>query len=158
MKKNFENYFLIGFIALAVIGLLIAFTGFTFDTTKNTEIKVDTKKSTAVSEESGFKLISTGSTGSGEVEIDLKPHAIKDGLLEVDIGVNTHSVSLEGFDLKEITVLEFNGKSIKPSSAPALAGHHNSGTLTFDVGEDIESFIIKITGIPKVEVRIFEWE
>lgn len=156
MKKNFENYFLYGFLILAAGALLFAFTGFTFSTNESTGEIINTAKTT-VTEESGFKLISSGSTGSGEVSIDLKPHKVSDGQLEVDISVNTHSVSLEKFNLKEITTLEFNGKSIRPVSAPSLTGHHNSGTLIFDIDEDIDSFTIKIVGIPKVEERIFEW-
>ncbi|MBC8500770.1 MAG: hypothetical protein ISS25_00125 [Nanoarchaeota archaeon] len=156
MKKNFENYFLYGFLILAVGAMVLAFTGFTFDTTNNIG-KTDTKKNTEAIEESGFKLISSGSTDPGEVSVDLKPHEAKDGKLEVDISVNTHSVDLDQFDLKEITTLEFDGKSINPTSAMVLSGHHNSGTLVFDVGKDIDSFTIKIIGIPKVEERVFEW-
>lgn len=99
----------------------------------------------------------TGSTGSGDVLIELTPHEVVDGLLEVDIAVNTHSVTLEGFDLMQITTLEFNGKTLKPIDAPTLRGHHNSGTLSFEVGEDIDRFTIKIEGIPNVEERTFEW-
>ncbi|MBC8495309.1 hypothetical protein H8D36_04100 [archaeon] len=155
MNKNVEKYFLYGFLVLAAFGLILAFTGFTFDSV-SAEKTVDNKQNIETSEES-FKLISSGSTDSGDVSVDLKPHKVVNGKLEVDISVNTHSVSLEGFDLKELTTLEFNGKFIKPTLAPSLTGHHNSGTLTFDVNENIDSFTIKIIGIPKVEERIFEW-
>lgn len=157
MKKNYENYFLIGFIVLVGMGLVLAFTGFTFGNTETIDKTTITKQSTNTNVESGFKLITSGSTASGEVSIELKPHEVSNGQLEVDISVNTHSVSLEKFNLKEITTLEFNGKSISPVSAPSLTGHHNSGTLIFDVDEDMNSFTIKIVGIPKVEERIFEW-
>lgn len=157
MKENNEKYFLYGLLVLVIIILMFVFSGFTLDTNKSTGKTINLQNSIETSDESSFKLISSGSTGPGEVAIDLKPHKVSNGQLQVDIGVNTHSVSLEEFDLKEITTFEFNGKSIKPISAPSLTGHHNSGTLVFDVGENIESFTIKIIGIPKVEERVFTW-
>ena len=157
MKKNNEKYFLYGLFGLIIILLVFVFSGFTFDTNKNTGNAINTQKNIGSDDGSGFKLIVSGSTSSGEVAVDLKPHKVSNGQLQVDIGVNTHSVSLEGFDLKEITTLEFSGKTIKPTSVPRLSGHHNSGTLVFDVGENIESFTIKIIGIPKVEERVFTW-
>ncbi|MAG38880.1 hypothetical protein CMO90_02220 [Candidatus Woesearchaeota archaeon] len=157
MKKHFEKYFLFGFLILAIVASLLVFFGFTFSTNENTGKIINTAK-TIVKEEQGFKLISSGSTGQGEVSVDLKPHNVKDGTLKVDISVNTHSVNLEQFNLNEITILEFDDKVIKPISAPSLSGHHNSGTLVFNIGKNIEKFTIKITGIPKVEERIFNWQ
>ena len=100
---------------------------------------------------------STGSTGMGDVLVELTPHGVTDGKLEIDIAVNTHSVTLSDFDLKEITTLEFGGKVIKPTEAPNLAGHHSSGTLVFDVEGNIDAYTITIVGIPKVEQRTFTW-
>lgn len=157
MKENNEKYFLYGLFGLIIILLVFVFSGFTFDTNKTTGKTINTQKNVESDDGSDFKLITSGSTNSGEVAVDLKPHKVSNGQLQVDIGVNTHSVSLEEFDLKEITTFEFNGKSIKPISAPSLTGHHNSGTLVFDVGENIESFTIKIIGIPKIEERVFTW-
>ncbi len=158
MKKNNEKYFLYGLFGLVIILLIFVFSGFTFDTNKTTGKTINSQNSIENDDGSNFKLITSGSTSSGEVAVDLKPHKVRNGQLQVDIGVNTHSVSLEGFDLKEITTLEFDGRSIKPISAPLLSGHHNSGTLIFDVGEEIESFTIKIIGIPKIEERVFTWK
>lgn len=104
-----------------------------------------------------FETIYSGSVDSGDVTVDLTPVGIIDGKLRIDIGVNTHSVSLEPFDLTKITTLEYNGKSLKPESAPALTGHHSSGTLVFDVNEPVSSFKISIKGIPKVDERVFGW-
>jgi hypothetical protein len=111
----------------------------------------------SLSDGSGFNTVSTGDTSPGSVSVDLTPHAVSNGQLKVDISVNTHSVSLDKIDLKKVTTLEYKGKSINPTSAPGLNGHHSSGELVFDVGEGIESFTIKINGIPKVENRIFTW-
>lgn len=100
----------------------------------------------------------TGSTETGDVLIELTPRAIDNGKLEVDIAANTHSVDLAQFDLKEITTLSFNGKELKPISAPSLTGHHSSGTLVFNVGANIESYTITITNIPLIEIRTFTFD
>ncbi len=104
-----------------------------------------------------FETIYSGSVDDGDAAVDLTPVGIIDGKLRVDIGVNTHSLSLEQYDLTEITMLEYNGKSLKPESAPALSGHHISGKLVFGVNEPVRSFKISIKGIPKVDDRVFEW-
>ncbi len=154
MKNKFENYITYGILFL-VIGLLV------FSVTGLPKIRnnVGTKGKIAANtiNELTFKTISTGDTNPGEVSIDLTPSDVNNGQLKVKISVNTHSVNLEPFDLKEITTLEYKGKSIKPISAPALAGHHTNGELVFEVDEKIDSFTIKIKGIPKVEERIFKW-
>ena len=104
-----------------------------------------------------FKTIGSGSTDSGAVLIELTPEEMHDGVLNVRIAANTHSVDLTKFDLKRMAALEFSGKTLKPTEAPVLQGHHVSGTLRFDTGENIKIFTIKIRGIPNVEERVFEW-
>ncbi|RME32150.1 hypothetical protein D6789_00475 [Candidatus Woesearchaeota archaeon] len=99
----------------------------------------------------------TGSTAMGDVLIELTPRGVVNGKLSVDISMNTHSVMLSQFDLKERTTLKFAGRSVKPLEAPSLRGHHVSGTLVFDVGQDLDSYSIIIEGVPKVEERIFTW-
>lgn len=104
-----------------------------------------------------FDAIYSGSVDEGDVMVELTPVGMIDGKLRVDVGVNTHSVNLEQFDLAKITTLEYNGKSVTPESAPALGGHHSSGTLVFETGEPLSRFRITVEGIPKVDERIFEW-
>ena len=150
MKKNYENYILYGVLVLVVIGLVYAFMGFSgANTIKTTSQKTDAP---------GFELKSSGTTSSGDVSIDLTPIEVGNDNLKVKISANTHSVDLSQFDLKEITTLEYNGKVIKPVSAPALSGHHNDGELVFNTKEKVDSFTIKIRGIPSVEERVFKWQ
>ncbi len=104
-----------------------------------------------------FRTVSTGSTENGDVLIDLTPKEVINNKLIVNIGVNTHSIDLDQFDLVKITTLEFEGKTFNPVIAPKLSGHHSSGNLEFDVQDRISKFTIKIKGVPKVEERIFEW-
>ncbi len=96
-------------------------------------------------------------TSQGEVVIDLTPREFKDGKLYFDIGVNTHTVELENYDLKKLTILSYGGLSYKPALAPILSGHHNSGTLVFEVEDKLEEFTITINSIPDVEERVFIW-
>ncbi len=104
-----------------------------------------------------FDAKSSGGTENGDVEIVLTPKGIDNGVLRVELSANTHSVELSQFDLKQLTILEYNGKRINPGSAPKLSSHHGSGVLTFDVGKDISRFKITITEIPLDKERVFEW-
>ena len=162
MKKNHENYIIIGLVIIALVVLIYSVVGFidTWVIYPNKNPSLSSAKNSQIigqSTSSGFKTISSGSTDPGEVSIELTPRKIKDGKLDVDIAINTHSVDLSNFDLKEITTLEYDGKIIKPISAPTLGGHHTTSYLVFQVDNDVDSFTIKIKGIPKVEERVFEW-
>jgi len=107
---------------------------------------------------SGFQMITSGSTDPGSVQIDLTPQGVENGQLKVDFAINTHSVDLAQYDLSKITTLEYGGKIVTPISAPELQGHHNSGTLIFNVDSNFNKFKIIIVGIPNVQERIFEWK
>ena len=104
-----------------------------------------------------FKTISSGTTQTGDVLVELSPHAFDNGKLNVDFSANTHSVDLGQFDLMQITTLEYDGNVLKPISAPSLSGHHNSGTLVFGTGKELKRFKIIINDIPDVKERVFEW-
>ena len=162
MKIKQADYIIM--IVFAFVVGLIAFTFFDSAEAQDSLIEgtlTDDAGSVAVVSASiapsGFSPVMTGTTGSGDVAIELRPHSVSDGLLSVDISVNTHSVSLENFDLKQITDLTFAGKTLKPIDTPILQGHHNNGVLVFDVGEEIFKFTITIRGIPKMQERVFKW-
>ena len=101
--------------------------------------------------------IFSGSLENGDAVVELTPKGFENGKFKVDVSLNTHSVDLSQFDLMKTTLLEYDGKKIKPESAPKLAGHHNYGTMIFNLDKSPESFKITITGIPNVEERVFEW-
>jgi hypothetical protein len=104
-----------------------------------------------------FESKATGSMGDGDAVLELTPKMINRNRLLVKFSVNTHSVSLSGYDLKEMATLEYNNKVLKPVKASRIGGHHSSGTVLFEVDEDISSFTIKIKGMPGIEERIYEW-
>jgi hypothetical protein len=89
--------------------------------------------------------------------VELTPATVDKERLILKFNINTHSVGLSGYDLKQITTLEYKGKELKPVKASRVGGHHSSGTIEFETGEEIGSFIIRIKGIPRVEERVFEW-
>lgn len=143
-----------------IIFLLFFLTGNTKkDENKEQQTQEQTTEQNAEQTATGVETIATGSTESGDVLIEITP-AIENSKLIALVSFNTHSVDLSKFDLQEITTLEYGGKTIKPSAAPSLSGHHASGEIVFDIdGEDAisEEFQIRILGIPAEEERIYEW-
>lgn len=140
MKKEF---IIIGVVAFVILTLF-----FVFDPIKGSI------SGNAIQETSKYETKYSEST----VIVDLTPKEIRNGLFHIDIGVNTHTVDLEEYNLQELITLEYSGRTIKPKSSPSLKGHHNYGELVFDIGDDnIESFIIKVRDLPDIRERIFEW-
>lgn len=146
-------------IYLIVAGILIigAVGFFMVDLNKSDDNGNEKKINNAVATSLGLQEKIIGDTGSGDVAVGLTPLGFKDGNLVMEISANTHSVDLSEFDLKKLITLEYEGNVINPVSAPQLNGHHSYGELIFDVGNEITGYSIKITGIPKVEERVFEW-
>ena len=188
MKKDFEKYSIYIILMLALFGLVLSVSGFMgvkpswiteknvntsgkkiFTGNDNTKTYINNRDNinknsigkSKISEGKPYQPISTGSTGPGDVSVELTPFSSENGLLKVNIAVNTHSVDLSQFDLKEITLLEYKDKFYKPVEAPALRGHHSNGILTFNISPENnidESFTIKISGIPNVKERVFSWK
>ena len=63
--------------------------------------------------QAAFPTVTTGTTETGDVAIELVPKGIQNGKLIVDLSVNTHSVDLTQFDLAAITTLTYDGKTAK---------------------------------------------
>src|SRR3989338_3821498 len=116
------------------------------------------KEAAEIAQKAELKTVSTGSTQTEDVLIELTPIGMSDGKLQFEMAANTHSVDLSQYNLMELTTLEYNGKAIKPVSAPQLSGHHTSGNVIFNAGSDLKNFKVVIKGIPNVEERAFEWK
>lgn len=108
--------------------------------------------------------ITIGTTDDGDVAISLTPQAPENGVLNVVIAANTHSVDLSQFNLMNNIILEYKDKrkqketQTKPVSAPQLSGHHANGVITFALGQnELESFAIAVLGIPKEQQRVYQW-
>ena len=158
MKNDYftlkTDYIIYGILLIVVAGL-----GYTIWDFSSSYRDKSISGNDAIEINSGkYSTESSGDTENGNVQIDLTPKGVANGKFEVGIAANTHSVSLDGFDLKQITVLQYNGKDYRPSSAPSLSAHHGSGTLVFDLSSEPDNFKIIIIGIPSVQERIFEWK
>lgn len=84
------------------------------------------------------------------------------------VAMNTHTVDLGAFDLKQLAVLRLDGgREVQPTSWDGpKGGHHSSGTLTFPATASdgtpliapntrtIELIIRDVAGVPE---RIFRW-
>lgn len=109
-------------------------------------------------DQAGSKFLGVERSSPGDVTVNLKPIEFEDGLLAVRIGIDTHNVDdLYKYDLKQITRLVIGTKSISPTSAPRLGGHHNNGKLVFNIGQIPERFSILIEGLHSKETRRFDW-
>ena len=143
------NYKSILFFPLIVLVLIIAGCNAN-PNNANTE-------NNANAEPAAYQTKSSGSLQNGDVLIEMTPVGIKNGKFEIGITANTHSVDLSQFDLMQITTLIYENKNIRPLSAPALNGHHSSGTIIFDTKKEISNFKIIVNNIPNMEKRVFEW-
>ena len=144
---NKEPWYVAGGIAFVIIfGVFLIFSW-----------KSNSVDGSSIANTGSFQSKSSGSTNNNDVEIVLTPKQAANGILEVIINANTHSVDLSQFDLTQIATLEYNGNKIKPNSAPKLSGHHVSGSLIFNIDKQINNFAIKIQGIPSENERIFSW-
>lgn len=150
--ERYFTFFLVVFITLALLYLFVKKSGGGTDTAEAAASEYQTQTTAQV-----YEPKTTGSTDSGDALIELTPLAADKGRMVVQFSINTHSVRLSSFDLKEITRIVFHGKEIKPASADRIGGHHSAGSIVFDTGEDIRDFTIRITGIPRIKDRVYEW-
>ncbi len=104
------------------------------------------------------------STG-GSVTIDVEWMGEENGSLVFDVSMNTHSVDLDQYDLRELAVLRDNeGNEYNPTSwDSAPGGHHRKGTLTFPIPDSLSQGKTKYVGIvirdvAGIEERVLKWE
>ena len=148
--------FMAAFIVLAMAYLFLRDTGNNAGVT----LEASAEKNLDQAAEQSFGPKTTGSMGSGDAVIELTPGPVYNNLLAVNFSINSHSVNLSGFDLKEITVLEHEEHVFKPVKASRMEGHHSSGIIVFEVGDKIgnkDGFKIRLRGIPDVQERVYEW-
>ena len=145
MNKNYLVYIIILVVGVVVFGILFLLNSDFYTKTDTVEVT------------NSLKPISSCSTDEGDVSIVLTPLSVANGIIQVEVAANTHSVDLSQFDLKKVITLEYQGKTFKPTSAFSLSGHHSSGMITFDLSSEVDRFTIKINGIPSAEERVFEW-
>lgn len=163
MSKT-QTILLVSLLVVVVIGLSYSLLGFSknskYSKDSNPSIKESSAKTSPITSQSADskQKFDTKSRNS-KVSIELTPSKFENGELIVDFSINTHSVDLSQYDLKEIVVLDIDGETFKPVSAPKMSGHHNSGELVFNVPESLRSnaFKIIVSDLPNIDKRVLEW-
>ena len=151
----------VGYVLLAIaLGILAyAIWGFV-DINQSSDVPRAVQSSTNLQQQASplnSLRRSTGSTGSGDVQVELVPQQVKDGRITFTFAANTHSVSLGQFDLKQIVTLSIGSNVVRPLSTPLMSGHHVSGPLVFELPKEGDTVTLTISGIPEVPQREYTW-
>ncbi len=113
----------------------------------------------------------TRTSEGGSVTIDVTWEKSKESadVLTFAVGMNTHSVDLDRYDLGKLAILRTDqGQEVKPGrwDAPE-GGHHRSGVLTFPardgsgrpvLGPGVGSFELVIRDVAGIKERVLRWE
>lgn len=103
-----------------------------------------------------YEMRTTGSMDQGDVKVDVLP-SFNQGRLLFQTSFDTHDVDLGSYSLEDRVHLDADGEELRPEKVPSLRGHHPSGIIEFNVGEEPESFELIIEGIPAEEERNYRW-
>lgn len=124
---------------------------------------MSSSRSSALSQGPTNGLVQTSSGGG--VDIAVEWIGIKDGSLVFNVSMNTHSGSIDQYDLKVLAILrDSGGKEYRPVSADVPSGsHHRSGVLTFSVSDSsnpltAKYFQLALRDIAGVAERDFKWQ
>ena len=97
--------------------------------------------------------------------IDVKWRGLKDGSLVFGVTMDTHSGSVDQYDLKDLTILrDSRGKEYRPSRPDVPpGGHHRSGLLAFPISDisnlgTAKYFDLILRDIAGVAERDLRWE
>jgi len=105
----------------------------------------------------------SGTMEPGNIRLELSPEGFKNSAFKVRFFANAHDMVLEPYDLAQMTTLQYEGRLLKPSHTDRMKGHHDSGLMYFDIGkshdpDSLATFSITVKGLPRDEVRVFNWE
>ncbi len=109
------------------------------------------------------------SNGEGNVTIDVEWIEIENlaekGSLTFYVTMNTHSVNLDNYDLRELATLrDDSDNEYQPVSwESASGGHHRKGTLVFSLPDSLrqgsaEYVEVVIRSVAGIDERILKWE
>ena len=84
------------------------------------------------------------------------------------VAMDTHSVDLNDFDLRQLALLRANDEPVQPIAWDApKSGHHREGALTFPsvtvdgkpvLGPDVRSVELVIRDVAGIPERVFRWD
>ena len=105
------------------------------------------------------------SNTGGSVTIEVEWIGAEDDSLVFNVAMNTHSVDLDQYDLRELAVLRDDTgneyHTVSWDSAPG--GHHRNGTLTFPLPDSLSQgkakyLEIVIRDVAGIEEIVLKWE
>ena len=98
----------------------------------------------------------------GNVRLELSPEGFENDTFKVRFFANAHDLTLDTYDLAQMTTLKYENRLLKPLRSDRMKGHHDSGLMVFDLGilhnpDSLTTFSITVRGLPKEETRVFSW-
>jgi hypothetical protein len=104
----------------------------------------------------------TRTDSGGGVTVKVTPLDSKTrGDLRFQVVLDTHSVDLDGYDLKSLTILRDGAANIyHPKDVESKgSGHHRQATVTFAKPKDsVKRIELVIKGVAGVHERVFQWD
>ena len=99
----------------------------------------------------------------GNIRLEISPKGFENGIFKIRFFANAHDLTLDLYDLALMTTLDDGKQRFKPSFSDKMKGHHDSGIILFDLGklhtpDSLSTFSITVRGLPKEEVRVFNWD
>ncbi len=108
-------------------------------------------------------LVQTSNGGGVDIEVEWR--GLKDGSLVFSVVMDTHSGSVDQYDLRELATLrDSRGKEYRPGILDIPpGGHHRSGLLTFPISDlsnplTAKYFDVILRDIAGVAERDFKWQ
>ena len=156
---NIKNAILIGLAALAGMFFLYALSVPRGTPTEYGGTSA-ASSSAGQAQNSGVSSAYAQKTGSvGSIEIEAQPLDLGSSTWTFNLGLNTHSGSLDMDVQKVVTLTDDRGDTFAPPTwnGPAAGGHHRNGTLTFTAPSVTpKSFTITVT-LPGDTPQTFSW-
>ena len=163
LSKESNKVFLklASFVALVLMLSAGLVAGCSRDTTKEQGNASAFPSSSSQSPKNGLVQTSTG----GGVTVNVEWRGLKDGSLVFGVVMDTHSGSVDQYNLRDLATLrDSSGKEYRPSSPDIPpGGHHRSGLLTFPISDPstpltARYFDLILRNISGVTERDFKWQ
>lgn len=100
------------------------------------------------------------SSSGGAVTLEAKLLGHQEDTLVFEVSMNTHSVNLDSYNLKELAVLrDDRGIEYRPSDwGSVFGGHHRKGRLAFTHSDQsARSFELVIRDVAGIKERVLKW-
>jgi len=167
MKDKSPSYIIIALLFL----LLTTFTIFQYRHTRINAPVGENSTSESTNEPTAVQFLKKGEYPSfasgvmepGNIRLELSPEGFDNTVFKVRFFANAHDMVLDPYDLALMTTLSDGELRFTPSFSDKMKGHHDSGLIFFDFGklhtpDSLSTFSITVRGLPKEEVRVFNWD